>query len=309
MFKSFVLARLFGIPIKLHWSYYFVLIYAVLQLISEPAHGIILLVVLAILSISVVAHELAHTLVARKFKIQTFDILLTPIGGMARMTNLPTEPRQEILVASAGPALSILIGLLTLPFLIMTLNQTSDVSSILGVFYQTMVGILSLVSFLNLVLGVFNLIPAFPMDGGRILRAILNRKLGIVRATEIAASIGKFLALIGFVAGITMSYFSLVIIAIFIFITSSIELSMVRRREMMKQMQMGGASPFNQQFQVDLMNLFRVFSSQMQQRQTPPEPPTQDYPETQNTRAENDSGYFEYKGQQVFMPEKPDEND
>ncbi len=146
------------------------------------------------------------------------------------------------------------------------------------------------------------------MDGGRILRAILNRKLGIVRATEIAASIGKFLALIGFVAGIALSYFGLIIIAIFIFITSSIELSMVRRREMMKQMQMGGTSPFNQQFQADLMNLFRIFGSQMQQKQTPPNNyPAQNEPE--NQESETDSGYFEYKGQQVFMPEKPNEDD
>ncbi len=136
MFKSFVLGRLFGIPIKLHWSYYFVLIYALLQLIANPDQGIILLIVLGILSVSVVAHELAHTLVARKFKIQTFDILLTPIGGMARMTNLPTEPRQEILVATAGPALSIFIGLLTLPFLVMTLSQSTDISGVLDVFFR-----------------------------------------------------------------------------------------------------------------------------------------------------------------------------
>ncbi|MCD4657387.1 MAG: site-2 protease family protein [Planctomycetes bacterium] len=309
MFKSFVLGRLFGIPIKLHWSYYFILIYAGLKLIENPDQGIVLLIVLAILSISIIAHELAHTLVARKYKIQTYDILLTPIGGMARMTNLPTEPRQEILVASAGPALSILIGLLTLPFLFMTLNQFPDVSSISGVIFQTFVGILSLVSLINLTLGVFNLIPAFPMDGGRILRAILNRKLGIVRATEIAASISKFLALIGFIAGIVLSQFGLIIIAVFIFITSSIELSMVRRREMMKQMQMGGSGmPFNQQFQTDLMNLFRMFGSQMQQRQTQHnQRNTQNDPT--NHELDSNSEYIEYKGQQVFMPEKkPDED-
>jgi Zn-dependent protease len=308
MFRSLVLGRIFGVPIKLHWSFYIVLIYALLELIANPASGVGLIIMIALLSFSVIAHELAHSLVARKFRIQTHDILLTPIGGIARMTDLPATPKQEILVAGVGPLLSITIGLATFPFLYSVMFQHTEVTGFISGLFSTIVGLFALLSIINLIIGVFNLIPAFPMDGGRILRAILHRKLGILRATEIAASVGKFIALVGLVFGIIHSAFSLIIIAIFVFITSSIELSMVRRREMLKQM---GGSPFDRQFQVDLMNLFKVFSSQVNQAQYYQRTPNNysDNEQTDRDSYKPDTDYIEYKGQQVFMPDKSKDED
>ena len=310
MFRSLVLGKIFGVPIKLHWSYYFVLIYAALELIADPSRGLGLLIILTVLSFSVIAHELSHSLVARKFRINTFDILLTPIGGIARLSNLPATPRQEILVAAAGPAMTFLISLITFPFLNTMLYQYSDPETFLTALFQftSFEVILAFTSFLNLFLGFFNLIPAFPMDGGRIFRASLQTKFGIVRATEIAASIGKFLALAGGVYGIMVSSFNFIFIAIFIYITSSIELSMIRRREMMRQM---GGSPFNQQFQVDLMNLFKIFSAQANQRQYYQHPPNAQ-PESEDkevVQLNPQTDYIEYKGQQVYMPDKSNDDE
>ena len=309
MFRSLILGRIFGVPIKLHWSFYLVIIYVLLSILSNPAEGFGLLIVLAILSVSVIGHELSHSLMARKFKIQTHDILLTPIGGIARMAYNPANSKQEILIASAGPIFSLVLGAATSPFLYTVMYQHSEITGFVSALTASIYGFLALVSILNLVLGVFNLIPAFPMDGGRIFRAILTPKLGILRATEIAASVGKFIALFGLVYGIFNSMFNIVIIAIFIFVTSSIELSVIRKREMLRQMQMGGGSPFDQQFQVDLMNLFKIFGSQINQAQNQYYQNTQHRENPQNHDQQYNPGtdYIEYKGQQVFMPEKSDE--
>ena len=134
----------------------------------------------------VVLHELGHALMARRFGIETLDITLYPIGGVARLQRMPRAPGAELLIALAGPAVNfaIVAGLLGLELLGIG-GMESDSS--LGAFLAGLM-------LVNLILGLFNLIPAFPMDGGRVLRALLSGWLGRVRATSIAATIGRALA-------------------------------------------------------------------------------------------------------------------
>jgi Zn-dependent protease len=136
----------------------------------------------------VLLHELGHALMARRFGISTHDITLYPIGGVARLERMPRAPGAELLIALAGPAVNfaIVLGLIAL-FLV----GGDLVNS-----YSWVATFLQQVLIVNLVLGLFNLIPAFPMDGGRVLRALLSGWLGRVRATMAAARIGRALAVV-----------------------------------------------------------------------------------------------------------------
>jgi Zn-dependent protease len=134
----------------------------------------------------VVLHELGHALMARRFGIETLDITLYPIGGVARLQRMPRAPGAELLIALAGPAVNFAIVAALLGLRLVGLGDV-DSTSVLGDF----LGGLMIV---NLVLGLFNLIPAFPMDGGRVLRALLSGWLGRAQATSVAATIGRTLA-------------------------------------------------------------------------------------------------------------------
>lgn len=134
----------------------------------------------------VLLHELGHALMARRFGIETADITLYPIGGVARLNRIPKAPGAEFLIALAGPAVNFAIVLTLLAFEIASYRLS------VAPFFGGLVGWLMII---NLSLGLFNLIPAFPMDGGRVLRAALSGWLGRVRATSIAALIGRSLAL------------------------------------------------------------------------------------------------------------------
>src|SRR5262249_40373330 len=142
------------------------------------------LVFLVLLFACVVAHEFGHIFTARAFGVSTPDVTLLPIGGVARLERIPEEPYEEFLVAIARPLVNLAIGLVLLAGAGVKAGDLYTVESP----HTSMIDRLAAV---NLFLAVFNLIPAFPMDGGRVLRALLATRMGYVRATEIAAFIGQ----------------------------------------------------------------------------------------------------------------------
>ncbi len=224
---SWKLGRLAGIDVYMHVTFLLLLgwvglnYYLPRQRLTDAFHG---LVFIAVLFGIVVLHELGHSLTARRFGISTRDITLLPIGGVARLERMPEDPRQELLVALAGPAVN--VGLASGLALFLgptgTLAEPQNLQMVGGNFVVKMFWI-------NIVLAVFNLIPAFPMDGGRVLRALLALRMEYVRATEIAATTGQVLALLFGFIGLFSNPF-LVFIALFVWMGAAGEASMVQMK-------------------------------------------------------------------------------
>jgi Zn-dependent protease len=172
----------------------------------------------------VVAHEYGHALTARRYGIKTKDITLLPIGGVARLAKMPDDPRQELWVALAGPAVNMVIaaGLFVWLFVTNAVSPIGDVDVTRGSFLERLM-------LVNLFLVGFNLLPAFPMDGGRVLRALLATRLEYTRATQIAAGVGQGMALLFGFAGLFSNPF-LLFIALFVWIGATQESGMVQMK-------------------------------------------------------------------------------
>lgn len=164
---------------------------------------------------SIVLHELGHALMARRYGIGTHDITLYLIGGVARLNRMPRSAGPELLVALAGPAVNVAIAAV--------LAIVIGLSGLLGLPREFWFEVLAL----NVGLVLFNLLPVFPMDGGRVLRALLSGWLGRVRATEIASSLGQILAVVGGVAGILAGRLDVAVLALFIYFAAATERSQV----------------------------------------------------------------------------------
>jgi Zn-dependent protease/CBS domain-containing protein len=184
------------------------------------------LIFLVLLFACVLAHEFGHIFTARGFGIATPDVTLLPIGGVARLERIPEEPRQEFLIAIAGPLVNVAIAFGLMLFAGAHLNAGN-----LTVMESTNVSLVDRLAAVNLFLVLFNMIPAFPMDGGRVLRALLATRMGYVRATEIAAMIGQGVA---FALGFIGLFYNpmLIFIAIFVYLAAAGEAHMVAMREM-----------------------------------------------------------------------------
>jgi len=194
-----------GIPVRLHISFvWFAGILILFQVVtSGPSAGLDVASVLFMLFGSVILHELGHALMGQVFGVRTREILLTPIGGIAMLDRALDNSRAEIWIAIAGPIVNFILVVLAL--LLMFISNASWIS------YFIMV---------NIMLGVFNLIPAFPMDGGRILRALLAKKYGYRKATLAALKVSKVFGVLFIGVGIFYSIM-LSIIGIFLLLTSS----------------------------------------------------------------------------------------
>jgi len=176
------------------------------------------------LFLCVVLHEYGHALTARRFGIATRDITLLPIGGVARLERMPDKPNQELWVALAGPAVNVALAALLAVYLFLTghFEPVKNIGLTHGLFLERLL-------FANLFLVGFNLIPAFPMDGGRVLRAILAKRMEYARATRISASVGQGLALVfGFLGLFTNPF--LVFVALFVWIGAAQETALVEAK-------------------------------------------------------------------------------
>ncbi len=178
MRTSWKIGRVLGIDLYLHPTFLMLLVF-----IGAMQGGLESVLLASATFGCVLLHELGHALMARRFGIETEDITLYPIGGMARLKRMPRAPGAELLIALAGPTVNVLIvGILVAAIGVLD-------GSGLGLFLDHLIQI-------NIILAAFNLIPAFPMDGGRVLRAVLSGWLGRARATMVAAGLGRGLALL-----------------------------------------------------------------------------------------------------------------
>jgi Zn-dependent protease/CBS domain-containing protein len=236
---SWPIGRLAGIAIYVHAT--FPLLLAWVGLSAYQREGTTAAVIsgigfiLAVFAI-VVLHELGHALAARRFGIATRDITLLPIGGVARLERMPREPRQELVIALAGPAVNVALALLLWIALTVTPGGTPSVESIsLDSSLLNRAGLTRLL-IVNVWLALFNLIPAFPMDGGRVLRAALAlRSRNYAKATETAARVGRFFALLFGLLGlfVTGNPF-LVVIALFVWLGAAAEAAAVQTSAMLE---------------------------------------------------------------------------
>jgi len=206
MLKSWRLGTLFGFPVEINAT--FLLLLAIVLLAFGGVVGVVL-VMLAFASI--LLHELGHALVARRLGVAVSGIELGFLGGAAKMTRLPRTANDELAIAAAGPIVSLALGGLGI-----------------GLAAATHVALFAWLGYTNLILAGFNLIPALPMDGGRILRALLTRKMDFVRATDVSATIARVTAGVFLFGGLAFGVYQLAILAPFLWLMAGREQVLAR---------------------------------------------------------------------------------
>src|SRR2546430_8203484 len=223
---SIPILRIAGIQLRIHVT--FVLLIAWIALGSASA-----LVFVLLLFLCVVLHEFGHALAAKAYGINTPDITLLPIGGVARLERIPEEPKQELVIAAAGPAVTAIIALSL--FVVIASRGMNDVAASM----QSGDLVVSLFK-LNVYLLLFNLIPAFPMDGGRVLRALLATHLSYARATQVAATVGQGFAFVFGFFGLLFNPF-LIFIALFVYIGASQEAALAQMKDVSRRFPVSSA--------------------------------------------------------------------
>ncbi len=225
---SITVARVAGSEIRIHLTFLILLAWIFMAQYFQGGAAVALGAVLFVVAIfaCVVLHELGHALAARRYGITTPDITLLPIGGLARLSRFPENPIQEIVIAIAGPMVNVIIAAV----LVVIFGARLDANTMAAI-ENAQPGFLARLAAVNVFLVVFNMIPAFPMDGGRVLRAVLAIRLGRRRATEIAAAIGQALAFSFGFLGLYWGNPFLVFIAIFVYLAASAEAGDVGMRE------------------------------------------------------------------------------
>ncbi|MCP5517512.1 MAG: site-2 protease family protein [Verrucomicrobiales bacterium] len=223
---SWRIGRAAGIDVYVHATFLILVgwvalkAYSVRQQMGDVVSG---LAFIAALFGIIVLHELGHALSARRYGIPTRDITLLPIGGVARLERMPDKPAQELIVALAGPAVNVVLAILL--WLILrsatAMHAIADFRLVGGSFLKNLL-------YVNIWIASFNLIPAFPMDGGRVLRSLLAMRMEYVRATKIAATIGQALAFMAGAIGLARMDPFIIFVAIFVFLGAEQEADMVR---------------------------------------------------------------------------------
>jgi Zn-dependent protease len=228
---SFHLGRLSGIPVRVHYTFLLLLLWVAFRAFGAGASvfGALLdtAFVLAVFG-SVVLHELGHALAARSFGVRTRKITLLPFGGVADLEQMPRSSRQELWIALAGPAVNLAIAA-GLYVIAMSLGGLS-----VGGVWLAGLSFLASLMWANVGLAVFNMIPAFPMDGGRVFRALLARRLGHTRATIAAANVGRAFAIAFGIIGLYTSPL-LVLVAVFLWLVAGRELRVAKLEQQQQE--------------------------------------------------------------------------
>lgn len=223
---TITIGRVAGTEIKVHLTFFILVAFWAMAGYQQGATLGALLATLSLLALfaCVVFHEFGHILMARRFGVRTPDVILLPIGGVARLERIPDEPRQELLIALAGPAVT--LGIVVILYLGLALSGPAPALWGLepaGPFLGNLMRV-------NLYLLLFNLFPAFPMDGGRVLRAALASRLGLVAGTRIAARLGQACAILAGFYGLTAGQPILLLVSLFVFLGAGAEASAVETR-------------------------------------------------------------------------------
>ena len=220
------IGRVKGTVVRVHWTFLLFLLWIGTAFYFQGGAAAALggIAFLLLLFVCVVLHEFGHILMARYFGIRTPEVVLLPIGGMSRMERIPDKPRQELLVAIAGPAVSLAIALI----LIAALGELPNPIKLWP--RDPGRSLLVQLAYANLMLLAFNLLPVFPMDGGRVLRALLSSRLGHARGTRIAAAVGQAAAIVLGLTALFAGNIILVLIAIFIYFAAGAEAGLAQMR-------------------------------------------------------------------------------
>ncbi len=244
MSASLQLGRIAGIKVQIHWTFWLLflfigfMVYANDGTLTDLFWNFLFIIALFV---CVVMHEFGHALAARRYGVGTRNITLLPIGGVANLKEMPDNPIQEFVIAIAGPLVNVVIALLLyafVPFDAILVDdpelleeQLSAVNPDNFIFYLFAI---------NIALVAFNMIPAFPMDGGRVFRALLSLKMGRVKATQVATSLGKLLALVFFLFGLFANII-LAVIGVFIYFGAHSENIVIQQISLLEGHDIGDA--------------------------------------------------------------------
>jgi len=236
---SFQFGRLFGIPLRVHVTFFLLLAFVAWgdsHGLRDPRSGLMGAAYIAALFACVVLHELGHSLVARRYGVKVSHIMLLPIGGVALIERIPDNPKQEFRIAIAGPLVNIAIGALCGAGLLIA-GQPLVVPSA-----DLLTGghFLLRIATVNIFLALFNLLPAFPMDGGRILRSLMAQNMDYAKATRLAAGLGQTLAFVFGILGVFTNPW-LLLIAVFIYLGAGQEGQQVQVRSLLRNVPVGYA--------------------------------------------------------------------
>ena len=234
---SFRIARIAGIDVRIHFTFLLLLVFFGWLYARQGGTAAVVqgLALILILFLCVLLHEFGHALAAARYGIKTPDITLLPIGGLARLQRMPDRPLEELFVAVAGPLVNVVIA----AGIGLGLGARAILTEVpLG---NPQVPMLNQVMWVNVVLVLFNMIPAFPMDGGRVLRALLAMRMNYARATNIAATVGQFMAFVFGFWGLVGGNPLLIFIALFVYMGAGQEAASTQMRELARHSTVGDA--------------------------------------------------------------------
>jgi len=233
---SLPIVRIAGIQLRIHITFLLLIVWLAFGYYSQGGSAVAAsrVIFILLLFLCVVLHEFGHAFAAKAFGINTPDITLLPIGGVARLERMPEEPVQELIIAVAGPLVNVVIAL--------GLFIAGGAQALLNPAAVEAGGLIAQLLTINIILVLFNLLPAFPMDGGRVLRALLATRMNYARATQVAATVGQGFAFVfGFLGLLNPNWFMLIFIALFVYIGASQEAALAQMKDVSRRFPVSSA--------------------------------------------------------------------